>query len=164
MTTQVYISKYAGVTSTSQRCIATTPPLMPGAIAGIRMLWTVTSHAQEVLPHSLMVPSSPADASLPRQLTTTLAAVPSSTVHSYRRFGSIQSLGYYTYSCRSPCPSIDRTHVQLPGDQTLIVPSSEQLTTLSLQTHKPRMAPVWSDKVRTHIHVSVAHTYNSEIQ
>lgn len=72
---------------------------------------TVTSHAHDPIPHNLITPSSPAEASRPLHSTTALAA-PS-------------------------WPSILRAQVHVPGDHTMIDPSSEQLTTFPLHTHSP---------------------------
>ena len=72
---------------------------------------TVTSQAQDPTPHSLITPSSPAEASLPRHSTTAFTA--------------------------DVCPSKLRAQVQVPGLQTMILPSSEQLTTLLLHTQRP---------------------------
>ena len=72
---------------------------------------TVTSQAHDPIPHNLITPSSPAEASRPLHSTTALAA-PS-------------------------WPSILRAQVHVPGDHTMIDPSSEQLTTFPLHTHSP---------------------------
>ena len=72
---------------------------------------TVTSHAHDPIPHNLITPSSPAEASRPLHSTTAFTA-PS-------------------------WPSILLAHVHVPGDQTMIAPSSEQLTTFPLHMHSP---------------------------
>src|SRR5690606_21281953 len=64
----------------------------------------------------------------------------------------------------SVCPSSVRTRDQPSGFHTLIVPSSDAEMTLPSQAVSERMVPVWSDSVRSHVHVSVFHTFTAVSQ